>query len=502
MNPFREKKNIGLILLVTFALMLFLNFLTPLTADDFAHRLSWADGERISGLGEVFRSLAALRAEQNGRVFAHFFAMLFLLLPKPVFNFVNAFIFALLLYTAYTYIKSGESRRDGWMLLGFSGLIWLITPAFGQVALWLTGACNYSWTVLVTLAFIYPYFSAFLGQGSQERPVWALALTCLFGFFAGGYSENGSFAMLAVAFCFLLLTALRQRALPKGPALSFAAACCGFLFLMLSPSELGTKNADSQSGMLGRILGLLGNIKPLYLTAGAVFALLLVLLLIWLFIRRPRLFCAAAAPVVLAVTVLAAIAVRPDGAGMSLYEKLQLFLSDTGESIIIMFGLYCFLLPLAILCRVKTERLLASLAFFLGAAASLAVFVFAIYFPARSACVAAFYSAISSFLLLSEIWAAGQELAVKALLSTVLLLFAGALVLGTCDIVSTSRQTAQREQLLAQARESGQEETLLDPILAAGKYSVCWPREYANFNVGMADYYQVPEIWILGIDYA
>ena len=88
----------ALILAAIFLLLLFCNHETDLVADDYRYCFSYADGSRITSVEQIFPSMAAHRSSMNGRVIAHFLVQLFLMLPKAVFNPVNALFFTLLVW--------------------------------------------------------------------------------------------------------------------------------------------------------------------------------------------------------------------------------------------------------------------------------------------------------------------------------------------------------------------------------------------------------------------
>ena len=78
------------VLAALFALMLALNAYTPLMMDDYDYSFSWATGERLAGVMDIFASQWAHYAIWGGRSVTHFLAQLFLYLGKPVFNIANA----------------------------------------------------------------------------------------------------------------------------------------------------------------------------------------------------------------------------------------------------------------------------------------------------------------------------------------------------------------------------------------------------------------------------
>lgn len=230
-----------LLLAAVFAVLLLCNMKTPMIADDYAYCFSFADGQRVDSLGDILASMAAHRLWMNGRVIAHFLVQLFLMLPPPVFDIVNSAVFAAALYlTASLARKKGE--RDVLLLLGCFCLLWIYTPAFGQVFLWLDGAVNYLWSVLFSLLMLKAYVLKF--RDDRELPKawgWLFPVLC---FAVGAFCEPSATGTI---FCCALLLALgrilyKQRLSPL-LLLSLAAAFAGFLYMVLAPGEVNNKSA-------------------------------------------------------------------------------------------------------------------------------------------------------------------------------------------------------------------------------------------------------------------
>ena len=259
MSFLQSKKPWILLYLLVFLAMLVMSCLTPMLADDYSYSFSFAEfGKRIQSLSDVFQSLAAHRQQINGRMFSHFLAMVFLMLPKLVFNLCNALIAVLQLHLVSLYIRTGKPARD--LVLSFIGCLslWIFVPAFGQVYLWLDGSLNYSWGLTAVLAFLYPFYCAWRERDCRwEKNLLTRSLFVLLAFIAGGYSENASCAGLFMAFCFGVLVYRKQRRVPLWLALAFVSACLGFLYLMTAPAE-GGRAAQWE------LLGIARNIQRLF----------------------------------------------------------------------------------------------------------------------------------------------------------------------------------------------------------------------------------------------
>ncbi len=236
------------IYLVLFTVFFLMTCLTPMLADDYSYSFSYADGKRIENLGDVFRSLCAHRQTMNGRMFSHGLAMVFLLLPKTLFNLANAANAVLLMFLFQKYVEDDNCGRTIVLLLCSFLLIWVFMPVFGQVFLWLDGSLNYSWALTVEMAFVYPFYCGYIGKSSIfTRRRWLRILFVIFAFAAGGYSENASCAAILAAICFGI-PVLKKKKLPRWLIAAVISACLGFLFLMTAPAERGRA---AQTDLLG-----------------------------------------------------------------------------------------------------------------------------------------------------------------------------------------------------------------------------------------------------------
>lgn len=477
------------------ALMLFLNIHTGLAADDFTFSISHVSWQRVTGFGEIVPTLAYMRQNLNGRIFPHFFAMLFLLLPKGLFNVVNTAASTLLVYVLLRYVRTSERRRDLGQLAFLLGALWLLTPAFGQVFLWLTGSCNYSWTMLLSLCYLLPFFRAWQGRTcfpSGGRGTLLRAAFLPLAFLTGGWSENGGLAVLFAAFCFLTLTARRERRLDGFLSAALLLGGCGFLFLMLSPSELGGRRGKVSESTLTRALGALtGRVSPALLAALGLGLLLAVLVLAVLFVRRRRLACRLAAGLLaLGVLGLAAFFARGDLRAPSAAAALGALLSDTKLSLLLAFGLWGLLLLLALDRGVPGETLLAALILGLAALGSVAIFFFALYFPARSSCPAIVYTTLADALLLSALYERGCVKPQRVLSALAALLLALILPFALRDILRADALLAERRLALeAQAAAQPGSLALVEPVTPWSKYPACWPGDEPHFEEEMGWYY-------------
>lgn len=266
--------------LAVFLVILVFTWLTPMLADDFSYCFSWADSSRITSPLQIPASMAVHRTNTNGRVVAHSLVQLVLIAPKAVFNVLNACASALLFWQMRRFFPE-RSPREQFLLLSLGAmLLWNLLPVFGQVVLWLDGAINYSWGVLLFLLFLRPYAASYLDL-PEKRSLWRDLGFLVLALAVGAYSENGSLATLFAAACLTLLHFLRGRKPGWRPLAGLALGVLGYVFLMSAPATEG-RSAGLDFSAIAKNFKLIANMTqehllPLFLIFGVSLALCLLL---------------------------------------------------------------------------------------------------------------------------------------------------------------------------------------------------------------------------------
>ncbi len=243
MNWIKARRGVLIVLAAIFLLLLVCNIFTAKIADDFTYHFRFDTGERLTNFFQIFPSLWGHAQKMNGRLTAHFFAQLFELLPKWVFNVVNAGMFALQI-ALIGLLAAGRKKLRGDILLTVFGAVWLFQPAFGQVNLWLDGACNYLWSIVFGLAFLLPFAREWLAGERLRRPA-TKTLFVVLSFFAGAYLESTSAAVIFIAAVLLLMTAVSRRRKPAVYGVfAVVIAFLGYLSIYLAPAQWANKSGS------------------------------------------------------------------------------------------------------------------------------------------------------------------------------------------------------------------------------------------------------------------
>ncbi len=234
---------------IIFMIMLLCNMLTDKCVDDYAYLYSYADGTRITDILDVFPSMVGHYSKMNGRLIAHFFVQFFLFLPPIIFKVLNSAVFVLQIFLLYK-ICNRKNEHNALLFLSIFGLVWIFQPAFGQVNLWLDGACNYLWCVAVELIYIIPFINKLVSDKNIDNKVLQI-LFIVSGFIAGAYSENASPASIFMVFLFIVIAKYyKHYRLKYYHYCTFIASLIGFIFMMAAPAEWNNKATEFSFGIL------------------------------------------------------------------------------------------------------------------------------------------------------------------------------------------------------------------------------------------------------------
>lgn len=244
----REKISLAAVFVFITLVMLLCNFLTEFCADDYIYMNSFKTGERIDSFFEIFPSMASHAELMNGRLVSHFLAQLFLLLPLPIFKILNTAVFVLEIFLV-SRISGSSKKYEPFLLFCAFALIWVYEPAFGQVNLWLDGSCNYLWSSVAALAFIYPYAALFLKR-SEIKHICSEILFCVLGFFTGAFSESAAITAIFVAALMILIFRLSGIKIRIVYYIAPIFSVGGLVFMLGAPAELNNKLSDMTLGSL------------------------------------------------------------------------------------------------------------------------------------------------------------------------------------------------------------------------------------------------------------
>ena len=244
-------------LLSVFTILFVFNTKTPLYKDDYSYSYTFAVKEnkfRISNLKELVDSQVNHYKVMNGRIVPHTLAQAFLMLDKSIFNVINAAAFTLLVFLIY-YLARGKSKSPAFLIAAFASLF-LLTPRFGESFLWLTGACNYLWGMLLILLYLVPVI-----RTDSVSPIFPRAAgLILLGFLCCLTGENTASALIAMTVLFIVYLWVKNKRFNLPMFFGLIGNIIGFLVMLLAP---GQSVRLSNNGGLGDIKIWFDRIEPI-----------------------------------------------------------------------------------------------------------------------------------------------------------------------------------------------------------------------------------------------
>lgn len=236
-NNINSKINskLGFIMAIIFVylVMVSLNFLTPLVADDFEYFFKTTSFSTI--LTDEYHQYLTW----TGRSVVHIIARVFLLMPKIVFNFLNPLAYVLVTYLIYKISIFSNKKYLTFRYILISILLWLFIPSYGEVFLWETGAANYLWGSLIILAFLYQYHRTVLtNEEMNSKKLSKPLLLFLLGTLAGWCNENTSGGALLLVIMYMLLTKfLNKKKIPFWMITGAIGNALGLAIMVVAPGN-------------------------------------------------------------------------------------------------------------------------------------------------------------------------------------------------------------------------------------------------------------------------
>lgn len=244
-----KNRKVWIAIVPLFLFMVVLNFMTPYVADDFSYMYSFRDNSRVTNFFQIFPSLYTIYMVYIGRIVPHFLAQLFLMGPKWIFNIVNSLVFVGTVGLLY-YLTGKREKFSLWIWCAIPMLLWVYTPSYGQIYLWMDGSFNYLWSYLFALLYLLPYFALYLdGKRFQSRGrKIGFYVYCLLW---GAYAENVSFPVIAVSSLIVLILMIREKSIRKflDYVWPIVIGAIGYLTIVVSPGERSHMGGHSLAQM-------------------------------------------------------------------------------------------------------------------------------------------------------------------------------------------------------------------------------------------------------------
>lgn len=245
-----RKTSLYMVLGAIFFGVLLLNRLNyPFLGDDYVYAFMWQgkdiftplpeDARRIQSFSDIFHSLYSHYFTWGGRMVAHFFVMLFMWVGKFWFDIANSFMVVLLMLEMQWIAHEGRITMDiraGHVALAFFCL-WAFNFDWCHTIIWLSGACNYLWAMILLLLFLIPYIRHYFTNGEVEYGSWLVPVMFFLGLAAGDSNEN-TICWIGLTGIFYLWKCYRNKTLKPWMIAGFMGLSFGYGFLIMAPGNL------------------------------------------------------------------------------------------------------------------------------------------------------------------------------------------------------------------------------------------------------------------------
>lgn len=223
----------------------------PVMMDDEWYSTILSAERPLASLKDIIQAQIWHYYNWGGRTVAHTIAQLiFLYLSEEAANVLNVAMIVLLAWMIDT--VAGE-RRLAFVTLTV-GFLHGLNANWKMSMYWQTGACNYLYTTVIILVFLWFYLRAVEDEAAGEIP-GLIVLAPILGLLSGWTNENMGPAVWVLTVLVMLLQRREKRSIPLWMPLGSLACLAGSALMIIAPGN-GVRSAQvagSGKGILWRL---------------------------------------------------------------------------------------------------------------------------------------------------------------------------------------------------------------------------------------------------------
>lgn len=250
------------IILCAFAVIIYrLNMYTPWVVDDLCKGYGV---QNFHSLSDWFNHIYSFYFGWGGRIWGELYALLFLSLPKNVFNILNTIGYIILIILIYINVL-GKRKISISILVYIHFALFACLPAFGQDILWISGCANYMWSSLIPLLFLGIWrIYEIKYQHVYDNPVF-ISVIFLLGLLTGWANENVSIAIVILLIGYMILYKKKYQYVPIFSIVGFISTIIGSILLWLAPGNFARFAAEKHSTSIFKIINtMIHNVMSLF----------------------------------------------------------------------------------------------------------------------------------------------------------------------------------------------------------------------------------------------
>ncbi len=278
-----KKIIFGIVLLVSFILIMILNLRTGYSSDDFKYHFFFdtignptADARQIGSLGDIIVSMYNHWHMWNGRMTVHALLMIILQGGELFFDIFNSLMYVLLGILIYKH--SAPEKINIPLIIGIYLMMWFFLPQFGATCLWASGSANYLWSSILILTYMLPYRKYAFNQDNRKDNVKNTVIMSVTGLFVGCTNENTGGALALACILFIVYYKLNGIKIPKWSWCGVISTILGAVILILSPGNYRVNSKTDFAGLVARFEDIYNISAKLMFLLLVIYAVILVML--------------------------------------------------------------------------------------------------------------------------------------------------------------------------------------------------------------------------------
>lgn len=217
-------------LIIIGGIFYFMNLYTPLYSDDWNYCFIFGTQTPIQTICDILESQYTHYFEMNGRFTPHFIVQFFDgITGKYWFNIANAIMFIIMLLLICKTIV-GNNKTQYYKIISLATLgIFFFMPGFNYNFLWMSGACNYLWSIVLFLTF-----NLLLHKEIHNKFLYIPLL--LWGIICG-WTHEGIVVGLSIGY-FIYYLLNKEKLKPTSTKLLLIGFYIGTALLVFSPGSI------------------------------------------------------------------------------------------------------------------------------------------------------------------------------------------------------------------------------------------------------------------------
>jgi len=279
-----RKRIFYLAVVISFVAIYVYNVLTPLVSDDLA-----LDTSKFHTVWDILKDEYHNYMNWNGRSVLQFIMKCFLCGPKWFFNICNSACFVYVTLLIYWNIER-RKRYDIVLFTLINLMLWHFGVAFGQTVLWMSGACNYLWGVMIILSMVTLYRYKLAHQDTIKYTKLLAVGMLILGVLSGWCNENTSGGGLLLVLVFFLIYYMQNKKIKPWMITGIAGMVIGLTVMVLAPGNRAraTLMSGENEGIM-RYLGQFLKINQAVYTYMFIMLVIMVVILVYLYLKGEKL---------------------------------------------------------------------------------------------------------------------------------------------------------------------------------------------------------------------